>query len=518
LKVLFLNPPVLTVQEPWYDEPDFVRTSLAFLAAYLRDKDAFVIYCLDAKFERLNFEKTIERISEINPDVIGFTAFTNEIKPAAYVAAKAKMILPNVINVIGGAHITALPSVTLKEFPSFDVGVFGEGEITFLELCRALRCKTDLSGIKGVCYRRGKDILINSPRDRSLNLDSFPMPAWDLFPPANTYHIQTIRGCPFNCVFCMNHNGKVARKNSVQRVIDELNFLIDYGAKQISFGDELFSVDMVRTHDLLNEMIKHNIGQRVKWDVQTHVAYVDDELLAKMKEANIDRIEMGVETGDEAALKRMGKATNPEMIKKAFRLAHKHKIKTGSFLLIGQPNESLSSICKTIKLGIKINPSEPIIGTMVPYPGTEVSKMAAEGKGGFQLLTYDWDAYSKQINYSLAFNNISLNTIKLAQFLGYFSIFIFNLRFFDLIKFLIKYNVAGFNLLFSFFKRKTSLSKSKPLDYDELTSGFFQVTGQDILNARMNWKKTQVEEIKKTKESNPALLEEQKPVVKYLDS
>ncbi len=515
MRILLLNAPVLTVQEPWYDEPDFVRTSLAFLAGYLRANDSFEIHCLDAKFERLNFEQTVKRVVEINPDVIGLTAFTNEIKPCAYVAGKIKNALPHVVTVIGGAHFTALPEVTLREFPSFDVGVYGEGEVTFLELCRAFKLKLDLSEVKGVCFRKQNEIIINDPRDRTLNLDSFPMPAWDLFPPAKTYHIQTLRGCPFNCVFCMNHNGKVARKLSVQRVIDEMEFLIKYGAQQISFGDELFSVDIERTHFLLDAMIERKIGEKIKWDIQTHVGYVDDLLLAKMKKANIDRLEMGVETGDESALKRMGKATNVRMIKNAFSLAHKHKIKTGSFLLIGQPNESWRTIFQTISLGIKINPTEPIIGTMVPYPGTEVSKMAVEGNGGYRLLSFDWDAYSKQINYSLAFNNISLRTIKMAQFLGYILIFLFNGRILDLSRFIVKYQKAGFKFILSIFRKTPSTQKSQPDDYDNFTNGHYEVQNNDILMARMDWKKTQIDELRKARLNSPNLLEEQKPVVQY---
>jgi hypothetical protein len=115
VRILLLNAPVLTVQEPWFDEPDFVRTSLAFLAGYLRANDSHEIYCLDAKFERLDFEQTIIRIIEIKPDIVGLTAFTNEIKPCAYIAGKIKGVLPKAITIIGGAHFTALPAVTLKE-------------------------------------------------------------------------------------------------------------------------------------------------------------------------------------------------------------------------------------------------------------------------------------------------------------------------------------------------------------------------------------------------------------------
>jgi anaerobic magnesium-protoporphyrin IX monomethyl ester cyclase len=512
MKILLINTPVIAVLEPWFDEPNFVRTSIAFLAGYLRDYSDFEVECLDAKFEKLNFNQVLDRVKQSNPDIVGFTAFTNEVKPSAYQAALIKKHLPNVITILGGAHITALPEQTIQEFPSFDIGIFGEGEETILELCNAIENQNSLEGIKGVIFRnKENEIIKNIERPRILNQDSIPMPAWDLMPPSEMYFIQTIRGCPFNCVFCMNHNGKVARKTSLLRVIDEMEYLIARGAKQISFGDELFSVDMPRTHALMDLMIEHKIGERVKWDIQTHVAFVDDELLAKMKKANIDRCEMGVEAGDESALKRMGKATNEAMIVNSFSLARKHNITTGSFFLIGQPNETISTIWKTIKLGIKINPDQPMIGTMVPYPGTEVSKMAASGEGGYRLVSFDWDDYGKQINGSLEFTNLSLRTIKIMQMVGYTLIFLANFRFLDFARFFWNYRTAAINLFTDTFFNKKQSKSLKPDDYEELINSGGQITFEEMLGARKYWKSVQSEEVKRTKNEMPNLLLEQMP-------
>ncbi len=514
MKLLLINPPVIGVREPWFDTPNFVRTSLAYLAGYIRKYSQYIqVHCLDAKFERLSFSEVLDRCISINPDVVGLTAFTNEIKPAAYTAGIIKKRNPHVKTIIGGAHITALPKQTLEEFPTFDIGVFGEGEETLLELCQALYHNKSLLGIKGVVYRDGENIVKNPERPRILDQESIPLPAWDLMPPSEMYYTQTVRGCPFNCVFCLNHNGKVARKRSVDSVIEEMEYLIARGAKRISFGDELFSVDMKRTSNLMDKIIEHKIGERVKWDIQTHVAYVNDELLAKMKKANIYRCEMGVETGDEQALKRMGKAINREMILKAFELARKHKITTGSFLLIGQPYETHKTIWETIKIGIKVNPTEPIIGTMVPYPGTEVAKMAATGEGGYKIISTDWDNYAKQINGALEFTNISKRTLEFYQALGYVLIFLANYRFKDFFKFLWEYRKAA-AALFSkiLFNNKSPENKLKPLDYEEIINSTSNFTNEDMLEARVYWKKVQSDEIKNAKDNMPQLLKEQMPL------
>ncbi len=503
MRVLLINPPVLSILEPWYDTPDFVRTGLAYLAGYIMEYSEHEIGIIDAKFERLNFEETIERILSFKPDLVGFTAFTNEIKPAAYLAAKLKQLNDKLLTVIGGVHLSALPVQTLLEFKSFDIGVFGEGEITFLELINALEKKQNLAEIKGLISRNEEGQPIkNESRSRVLELDSIQKPAWDLLPSANTYFIQAQRGCPLNCSFCMNPGGKAVRHRSIDNIIEEIQYLIDEkGAKRISFGDEIFTVNKSYTVSLLTAIIENKLGSRVEWDVQTHVRYVDRDIFELFHQAKVDIVELGVETGDEELLKKMGKGTNLKMIQKAFQIAKEEKVKTGAFFLFGQPDETQASLKKTIKLASVINPDIPMFGLMVPYPGTKVSEMASNNSNGYHLISRDWDDYNKQLGGALEFAGISRNRIEYYQVLGYLSVFIRNLRLLDLSKFLWKYRAGAIYVLKKMFKRTESLVTlhSKPDDYDEL----LLTKGEDKLdhlkNSFANWKEYQKSELRQYK-------------------
>ena len=442
LRIALVNAPPLGVIEPWYDAPDFPRSSLASLAAYMRQYNGYAIKVIDAKFDRLSFDQTIAQILLFKPDIVGFTAFTNEIKPCAYVAAKIKQANPNIYTLVGGAHFTALPDRTLLEFPSFDGGISGDGEESLLEFCKAFKDGKPYKGLLGLVYRENGQVIMNGARPRNLDVESLPMPAWDLFKPAKHYWMQTSWGCPFKCSFCMNHNGRVARNRSVEKTIAEMEYLIEnYHPEWIRFGDELFTVDMQRTADLLDAMVERNIGHRVKWEIQTHVKYVNRELLKKFKAANVMQFDMGVESGDSEILKHMGKATNLDGIKSAFKMAHEEGIQTGSLLLVGQPNETVKTMLKTIDLAVQINSSIPMFGIMVPFPGTEVAKMAAKNEGGYSNLSNNWDEYRKQIGGSVEFAGISRTQIEVLQFWGYLKVFIWNLRFIDLFKFILKYKI-----------------------------------------------------------------------------
>ena len=508
LRVVLINPPPLAIVEPWYDRPNWGRIALAYLASYLRQYSGFEISIIDAKFERLDFQQTLERVVALQPHVVGLTAFTNEIKPAAYQAALIKEGLPSVVTVIGGVHVTALPQQTLKEFPSFDVGAVGEGEITFYELCDAVRAEADLADIPGLVFRSKNTIVQTEMRPRILDQDSIPHPAWDLFPAADEYWVQTLRGCPFNCVFCMNHNGRVARTRSVDNVIEEIEMIIDiYHPKEIRFGDELFTIDMQRSRQLMDAMIQRGIGQKVRWDCQTHVRFVEHKLLAQMKKAGCYQVDLGIETGDEEKLRTLGKGTNIKMILKARDAARKAKLPFGTFFIIGQPNETKESIKKTVDLAVRMNPNLPMIGLMCPYPGTEVSRLAAAGEGGYRLVSTDWDEYNKQIGGALEFANLTRLQIEWIQIFAYMKVFLYNFRFLDFLKFVWQYRKGAWAVLKkAIFRNSMESTLTRPSNYDEKLQSGRPATVEDIIQARHNWEGVQKAELSRARHSARELL------------
>jgi radical SAM superfamily enzyme YgiQ (UPF0313 family) len=155
-------------------------------------------------------------------------------------------------------------------------------------------------------FRNGKEIIKTKPRANIIDQDSLPMPAWHLLPKAKMYNIQTERGCPFNYQFCANHNGRVARKRSAEKVIEEFKLLIELAHPEyINIGDEIFTVDMPIANQIMELMIENNIHNQVKWDVQTHVKYINRGLMKQFNRAKIYELHMGVEAGDEISLKKL---------------------------------------------------------------------------------------------------------------------------------------------------------------------------------------------------------------------
>jgi anaerobic magnesium-protoporphyrin IX monomethyl ester cyclase len=447
MRIVLVNPPPYRIHESFYDTPPYPRAALAYLAGHLRS-EGLDIGVLDCKYDRLSHDQAAAHIRQQAPDVVGFTAFTNEIVQAAKLAAMVKDWRPEVRTVIGGAHVTALPEDTLREFPQFDFGVVGEGEQSFLELLLDLDRGGRGDDIPGLCRHDGEVYHFGGNRPFISDIESLSVPAWDLFRPAREYFIMTSRGCPFHCTFCMNLNGHKVRTTSKDRVLREIEDLsVRFGAKRIHFADENFAIKRDRALEICRVMIDSGLNRRISWWCQNHVKFVDLELARMMKTAGCYEVGLGIESGNEANLKRMGKSTSIDDIRRAVADMKKARLPYNTFFILGFPNETKRTAMETINFAVKLNPHMPVFGIMVPYPGTEVGRMAAAGEGGYRLRTRNWNDYNKQLGDALSFEGISRKTLERLQIWGYLKVYLWNFRFGALARFIWRYRRVGWSVM-----------------------------------------------------------------------
>ncbi len=449
MRVCLINPPPHSVQEPMYDTPIFVRPALACLGATLREAG---IACLliDAKFERLPAREVLARVQAYRPDLVGLTAFTNEIKPAARIAASVKEWSHETTTLIGGVHVSAIPERTLNEFPAFDLACIGQGDYTIVELAQALADETPLSRVPGLMWRGEQGLLKSVPRQPPA-LDGLPMPAWDMLPGGSRYHLMTQRGCPFTCNFCMNPNGRTVRRRTPEQIVQEIEgILARFGPRDpinIWFDDEIFTVNMRRTAEVCDTLLAAGLQKRIGWFAQTHVNVVDKPLLAKMKQAGCKRVGLGIESADETVLKSMGKGSTLERAWRATRAAREVGMPLEAYFIIGHPGETVESARRTIDFAAGINPEIPIFGIMVPYPGTSVARRAERGEGGYRIISSEWNDYNKQIGGAVEFEHLSRFHLEWLQTSGYVYVFLKNRRIEDLAKFVWQYRRQGLTIL-----------------------------------------------------------------------
>lgn len=456
MKVALIRPPEVNP----YWKAKRPSLGISYIASYLK-AHSIGVKLFDANYNGWTEFQTVELISDYRPDVVGISSMTHEIASSHSIAGLLKKRLNGVPTIIGGCHITALPQETLREFPAFTYGVYGEGEATMLSLVQSLGQQSrevSLAQIKGLVYRDADQVLMNPPCDRlsSEQLTKLPYPDFDQYYQDNSalagkddyYVMISSRGCPYQCIFCMQVLGRQVRRRSAESVVDEMEYAIDrYGAHTIYFFDEIFLFNDRLTYDTLELIKKRDLPKRLRWRALTRVNLVDQKLISSVKEAGCFALEIGIEAGSNEVLKRINKQITTEQTENAVRIIKKAGIAVDANYIFGHPFETVESIKDTINLATKLNTDTIAIGIMTPYPGTKIYEMARRGEGGYRLLTNDWSKYDKYGGKALELEGLSIKELEKWQRRGLLYFYLKNFRIIDLIKFIVEYRKTIIGLL-----------------------------------------------------------------------
>jgi radical SAM superfamily enzyme YgiQ (UPF0313 family) len=448
-KILLVNPPV--GPEEIYGEygvaaPCLPPLGLCYLAAVL-EKNGFVkIEIIDAVLERISFKELGRKIKKCRPDLVGVTSTTASFYQAARTISLCKKADKRIVTVLGGAHISALPERTFKESPGLDVGVFGEGEKTFLEVVEKVSQGKSLNRVKGVVFRKQKRTVVNSPRKPVSNLDVLPFPARHLLKDPRLYKhtpfrgkgftvsVVTSRGCSFACSFCdQSVFGRAWRGHSASYVVDEVTHLQErYGVDFISFEDDNFLLSRKRAIEICRLLLEKKLT--LKWGCSARADSLDRELLVWLKKAGCANIFIGIESGSERILKLMNKKESLREIRKAVGLIKSVGINVYASFILGVPTETRKEIEQSVDFACSLPLDGASFFIYTPYPKTSFASLAKH----HGAVSKDWRDYSAHPQ-RLAFipDGFSESELLSLQRRAYF-------RFYGRVRFLLKH----FRLLF----------------------------------------------------------------------
>jgi len=341
--------------------PPTIPISLGYIAAFLK-KEGFDVKILNISQEgEYSVKKLGNFIKEFSPQLVGFSTYQRNILFVLGFARFIKEINKEIKIALGGPQITFMPSEALREMPMVDYLCRSEGELSLLSIVKAIAGGNPFNGIQGATYRVDGEIKEGEPIKGYENLDNYPSPhLMDIFDynPVEEVILITSRGCPFNCVFCYTPqaSGHKIRFHSIERVLEEIKWVVKKGKNQLWFADPNFSFKGERVHQLLEGILRE--GLKVKIWLETRVDLIDEEMIKKMKRAGVHTIAYGLESASERILKIIKKKISIEQLEKAIFLAQKNGIEVEVFSLFALPGETFKEALQTLEFvkahGIKI--------------------------------------------------------------------------------------------------------------------------------------------------------------------
>lgn len=399
MKIVLINP--RTVRASTFPTGEFFSCTapnmgLAYLAAVLQ-KEGYDVDIIDAQALGLDEAGLRESLRRTKPDIIGSTATTTTIYDGMNAIKIGRELYPEAFTILGGVHASVLPVQTLTECPQLDAVCIGEGEETIVALARALEKKDDLSGVRGIAYRKDKQIIRTQPRALISDPDSLPLPARDLLPmehyasggkPHRTASIVSSRGCPFHCAFCATPYiaGRKYRARSAQNIVAEIQHIIEvYDMHAFEFVEDLFTLDKKRVTDICDGII--NRGLDVTWSCSARADTVTPELLLKMAEAGCRCIFYGIESGCQRVLDLMKKGEKLQQITDAIRWTEDAGMQTWGFFILGFPGETRQELEMTIQFAGEKGLDFAEFFIISAFPGSPLYTMAKKGN---MLISGNW--------------------------------------------------------------------------------------------------------------------------------
>lgn len=353
---------------------------LLYVSGYLKSKnisnDVF-----DTTFS--NQTTQLEFILEKKPKVI--CIYTN-LMTKIEVIKLMKILKTETYNfpkiVLGGPDVTYNVENYLKA--GADFLVIGEGEETTFELYQAIINNSDIHQIYGIAFLENNQVIQTEARTKFKELNELPLPnreaiymqkyleTWKNNHGKSSMTISTQRGCPYTCKWCSTAvYGQSYRRRPTHLVVEEMKMLKEkYNPDAIWFVDDVFTISHKWLTEFHSEIIKQNAI--IPFECITRAERLNDEILRLLKEIGCFRIWIGAESGSQKIIDLMDRRVDINHVKKMIQNTNAIGIETGTFVMLGYPDETIDDIDKTIQYLKEAKPTQYTITIAYPIKGTSL--------------------------------------------------------------------------------------------------------------------------------------------------
>ena len=431
IKIVTLNPPYFPMFSRASRSPAVTKSSTLYYPFFLSyatgvlEDDGFDVMLVDAPGAKLDRQTTLDKIKDINPEIVFCETSTPSIENDLDVMKDVKQIgVPIVVSV--GTHVSALPEEVLSQNPFVDAVCRHEYEYTSRDLARTIDkngVHADLTGIQGLSYRVNGKIYHNPDRPHIDNLDELPFVSRvyrehlrryinSYFYGANLHPVVAIlsgRGCPHRCAYCVYPQtmmGHRYRLRSVGNVVDELEFISKElpEVKEIFLEDDTLTVDKKRAMAISQEIVDRDLT--ITWSTNSR-ADADYETMRLMRRSGCRLLCVGFESGSQEILDKLQKHIIKDNYFKFRDDARRAGLLIHGCFMYGNDGETRETMRQTLELAKELNCDTAQFYPIMVYPGTRAYDDYKK-RGYITAKSYkDWLTAEGQHNCVVNLPNIS---------------------------------------------------------------------------------------------------------------
>ncbi len=371
---------------------------LMALAAYLRTKMQIEPMIINQRLDNCPPEEVVRRAVAFGADVVGLSVFTTSSQLLPITASLVREALPKALILTGGPHASSAKALVMDE-ADVDVVVPGEGELaTEAVLQTWLDGKRDFSAVPGIIWRdiTGEVVTNPGPLPQIEDLDSLPMPAYDLIDLPAYWKVQSIapiyrrryislvssRGCPYQCIWCHKIFGKVIRMHSAERVVEEMSyFLKKYGSmgmRDFEFLDDNFNFSPKRVISISESLLSRGMRVKMAFPTGLRADLLTGPAIDALADAGMFWCGFSLETGSPRLQKYTCKVMNIPKLLAAGEHVTRRGVFCNLYCMLGFPTETEEEIRQTIDTACASPFHTAAFYTVTPFPGTVLYDIVKE--------------------------------------------------------------------------------------------------------------------------------------------
>ncbi|MEL7567235.1 MAG: B12 lower ligand biosynthesis radical SAM protein BzaD [Dehalobacterium sp.] len=392
---------VLMVQTPSVESFTQERVypiGIVTLATYLKQA-GHEVEVLDMNLAVDQFGALKEKILDFLPQLVGLSLrnidplankTSSLIPPFVVTARMVKALLPESWIVAGGTGFSLFPERIMAEVREIDYGIVGEGERSFPMLLENL---VNPRPLPGLCLRLGDGLKINPPTG-DFEMANYIVPCREVLSPelyksinnyVPTLGIETKRGCPLNCAYCVypKLQGRKLRSRPAEAVVDELESLHkEYGVRDFHFNDPVVNILPGHLETICREILRRKL--QVTWTGFFRENLLDGENVRLYEASGCSCFSFSPDGLSQESLDVLGKNLTEADILRAGKLTSQTNVCTMYHFMVNVPGENAKTIAKGLELVDRLYEMHEVnrnLGTVVLnniriLPGTPIEVLA----------------------------------------------------------------------------------------------------------------------------------------------
>ena len=320
-------------------------------------------------------------ITEHDIDVLGFACYIWNIEMTLHVVDMVKAVRPDIKIVLGGPEVSFTADELLERCPNIDYIVQGEGEEAFHALVTALQLGNDgldpvIPGVRG---RRNGSILGSAEVVEVRDLSTIPFPYTEEDMEDLEHKIiyyESSRGCPFSCQYCLSGNKNTVRFFPQKRTLQELQWFIDHGVKQVKFVDRTFNCAPHHHRPLMEFMRDSDTDMNFHLEMEPELMTEwETNILCETPPGRI-QIEVGVQSTHKKTLDAINRYNDWPYIQKSIRpIIQAGRTHVHMDLIVGLPHEDFNRFGQSFNDLFSLQPHALQIGFLKLLKGSGVRRM-----------------------------------------------------------------------------------------------------------------------------------------------